>query len=151
MGDFDFLVGRWTVANRKLTKRLAGCTEWAEFTSTSSCWNLFGGAANLDEFSFPDGTAGLTLRLRNPATGEWSLTWASSELGALMLPVVGGFDGGEGRFYGAEEYAGRLVRVRYIWSRITPTSARWEQAYSDDGERTWETNWIMDFTRVPGS
>jgi hypothetical protein len=29
----------------------------------------------------------------------------------------------------------------------TPDSCRWEQAYSADGGKTWETNWIMEFTR----
>jgi hypothetical protein len=27
-------------------------------------------------------------------------------------------------------------------------AARWEQAFSDDGGATWETNWTMDFARV---
>ena len=43
---------------------------------------------------------------------------------------------------------GRPIRVRFLWSRITDTSARWEQAFSLDGGGSWETNWIMDFTRV---
>ena len=55
---------------------------------------------------------------------------------------------GEGRFHGDEDFQGKTVRVRYIWSRVTPTSCRWEQAWSTDGEQSWETNWIMDFTRV---
>ncbi len=41
-----------------------------------------------------------------------------------------------------------LVRLRVTWSQITPTSARWEQALSGDGGKTWETNWITDFQRV---
>lgn len=151
MGDFDFLVGRWTVANRKLVKRLAGCTEWAEFTSTSRCWNLFDGAANLDEFEFPDGSRGLTLRLLDRATGQWSLNWSSSETGTLLPPVLGRFEGGVGRFFGDDEWAGTPVRVRYVWSDTTPESARWEQAFSADGEQTWELNWVMEFSRLSSS
>lgn len=151
MGDFDFLVGEWTVANQRLKERLAGSTEWEEFTSTSRCWSLFDGAANLDEFAFPDGSHGLTLRLLDRARQEWSLNWSASQTGTLLPPVTGRFhetDGNlEGRFYGDDEHNGRPVRVRYIWSRITSNSARWEQAFSTDGERTWETNWVMDFTR----
>jgi len=41
-----------------------------------------------------------------------------------------------------------MVRTRYTWSQITPTSARWEQAYSYDAGATWDTNWIMTFTRA---
>jgi hypothetical protein len=148
VGDFDFLVGHWNVANRWLKERLAGCSEWADSTSTCRCWSLFEGAANVDEYSFPDGRYGMTLRLLDRATNEWSLYWSDSRLGTLLPPVVGKFDGAEGRFYGEEDHSGSTVRVRYIWSRITPTSARWEQAFSTDGEKTWETNWIMDFTRV---
>jgi len=50
-------------------------------------------------------------------------------------------------FSTAMTYQGKNVRVRYIWSEITPISARWEQAFPIDDERTWETNWVMKFTR----
>jgi hypothetical protein len=148
VGDFDFLFGTWRVANRKLKQRLAGSTDWEEFTATAECRSLFDGAANIDEFTFPDGTKGLTLRLLDPRSGQWSLYWAASFQGVLLSPVIGGFTGGRGEFYGDEEHEGSPVRVRYIWSEITPTSARWEQAFSADGEQTWETNWIMELTRT---
>jgi len=147
VGDFDFLVGTWTVANRRLKQRLLGCTDWEEFTSTSECRSLFGGAANIDEFTFPDGTQGLTLRLLDQQSKQWSLYWAASTAGTLLPPVIGGFSDGRGEFFGDDEHDGTPVRVRYIWSEITPTSARWEQAFSTDGEQTWETNWIMELTR----
>jgi hypothetical protein len=148
VGDFDFLVGNWLVANRKLRKRLAGSAEWDEFESTSRCWSLFGGTGNVDEFRFPDGSYGATLRLFEPAAQQWTLYWAASYIGMLLPPVVGRFTDGEGRFYGTDHHEGVPIRIRYVWSEITPTSARWEQAFSADGERTWETNWIMEFTRV---
>jgi hypothetical protein len=37
--------------------------------------------------------------------------------------------------------------VRFTWSNITRTSARWEQDFSPDEGRTWEKNWIMVSTR----
>jgi hypothetical protein len=148
VGDFDFLVGNWRVANRKLAKRLAGSDEWEEFESTSRCWRLFDGNANVDEFAFPDGTYGMTMRLYDPTKREWSLHWSASTDGALLPPVVGAFADGQGTFYGDDSHEGVAVRVRYVWSEITPTSARWEQAFSTDGQRTWETNWVMRFTRV---
>ena len=43
---------------------------------------------------------------------------------------------------------GPAIRVVYVWSEITPSSARWEQAFSIDGGETWETNWIMEFKRT---
>jgi len=148
MHDFDFLFGSWDIANSKLKDRLVGSTQWLEFPGTSVCWGLFGGAANIDEITFPtENVSGLTLRLFDQQREEWSLYWASSATGVLFPPVVGRFSGGTGLFYGDDTQDGTPVRVRYIWSRITPSSARWEQAFSVDQEKTWETNWVMELAR----
>ena len=152
MNDFDFLVGSWNVANRRLKERLVGSGEWEEFPATSECIRLFDGAVNLDEFTFPtQGFRGLTLRLYEPELDHWSLFWVDSRDGRLQPRVTGRFVDGRGEFYGDDTHHGTAVRVRYIWSEITPTSARWEQAFSVDGERTWETNWNMQLTRRPAS
>ena len=148
MGDFDFLFGTWDAVGRRLAKPLAGSDEWSELTGTLRCEPLFGGAANFDEISFPNqGFAGLTLRLFDPEREEWWLYWVNSRRTSIEPPVVGRFSGGRGEFYGDDTYESTPSRVRYIWSDITPTSARWQQAFSVDGEKTWETNWIMEFTR----
>jgi hypothetical protein len=148
MNDFDFLFGTWTGANRRLRQRLVGSDDWEEFTIQSWCKALFDGAANVDEMTFPDGTRGATLRLYDPVAGTWSLYWASSVTGRLFPPVVGRFADGVGTFFGDDTEGGVPVRVRFIWSRITPTSARWEQAMSTDDGQTWETNWYIDLTRT---
>lgn len=147
MGDFDFLIGSWKVANRRLRQRLVGSTDWEEFEATSVGWRLFDGGANIDQFTFPDGTMALTLRLYEPERQRWTLNWATSTEGVLFPPTIGGFTDGVGLFYGDDTQDGTPVRVRFLWSEITPTSARWEQAFSVDGEKTWETNWIMELTR----
>jgi hypothetical protein len=64
--------------------------------------------------------------------------------------VVGCFEGDLGVFHGEDVHRGRPVLVRFTWSRVTTESPRWEQAFSDDGGRTWETNWVMDFAPVEG-
>jgi hypothetical protein len=151
IGDFDFFAGSWDVRHRRLRQWLAGCDVWDEFGSTTECWSLFDGAANVDELSVPErGFTGLSLRLLDPARGDWTIYWANSRDGRLQPPVTGRFSGGVGVFHGDDVHQGQPVRVRYTWSGITPTSARWEQAYSADGEQTWEVNWIMEFTRRPG-
>jgi hypothetical protein len=71
--------------------------------------------------------------------------WADSRRGILEPPVVGSFDGDVGTFYGDDVFEGRPIRVRFLWTR--GASPRWEQAYSADGGKTWETNWTMDMTR----
>lgn len=149
-GDFDFFVGSWEGRHRRLKVRLADCDDWDEFGSATRCWSIFGGAGNVDEMSAPDrGFSGLSVRLLDPATGNWSIYWVNSRDGALQLPpVVGGFEAGVGRFYSDEIQEGRPVRVRYTWSEITPVSARWDQAFSEDSGQSWETNWIAEFTRL---
>jgi hypothetical protein len=148
MNDFDFLIGTWDVANRRLKERLNGCTEWEEFPGVSTGRPIFGGGGNMDEIDFPTmGFSGLTLRLYDPERDEWSLYWSSSRSAAIEAPVVGRFDGDRGEFFADETLDGTPIRVRFVWSGITPESAKWEQAFSIDGGEKWETNWIMDFTR----
>jgi hypothetical protein len=147
--DFGFFVGDWDVRHRRLAKWLAGSDDWDEFGSTTRCWQLFGGAANLDEIKVPErGFTGASLRLFDPVASTWSIYWANSKYGQLQLPpVVGGFSDGTGLFYARDQHDGKPVAVRYIWSGITDHSARWEQAFSPDDGQTWEVNWIMDFSR----
>ena len=95
-----------------------------------------------------DGVAfeGITLRLFDPATGEWSIHWAdSAHPGSLLPPMTGRFEDGVGVFFGDESVDGRRVLCRFLWT--AGDSPRWEQAFSDDGGKSWETNWIMTFTR----
>jgi hypothetical protein len=97
-----------------------------------------------DWFGFEGGA----LRLFDPATAQWSIYWFDNVVHRLLPPVHGRFAHGVGEFFGTNEHDGRPVQVRFRWSGITEHSARWEQAFSDDGGDSWETNWVMDFTRV---
>jgi hypothetical protein len=148
--DFDFFTGSWNSVQRRLANPLADCTDWLESAATTRCWQAFGGAANIDEVHFPDWDfTGLSVRLHNPQTGQWSIYWASSRNGELALPpVVGRFTSGVGAFYSEETFQGQDITVRYKWSDITATTLRWEQAFSPDRRHTWETNWTADFTRA---
>lgn len=147
--DFDFLVGRWNVANRRLRERHFGLEDWEEFPATSTAWSLHDGRVSVDEIHFPSqGFSGMSLRTLEPATRRWSIRWVNSRKGVLEPPVRGGFDGGHGEFYGEDFDLGRPVLVRFIWSGTATRTPRWEQAFSIDGGKTWETNWIMSFTRA---
>lgn len=146
--DFDFFVGTWNVVNRRRRNPLSGSEEWYEFPSTAECRLLLGGAGNMDEFRAPSqGITAMTLRLFDPETREWSLYWATDK-GRLDPPVRGRFEGGRGDFYGDDTHEGKPIRVHFIWSEITATSVRWEQEFSADGGETWESNWVMEFTRT---
>ena len=148
--DFDFIVGRWNVHHRRLRERLKGCADWDEFDGTTEDRSFVGGLGNIGEASLTLNGAPLvatSMRLFDPQTRQWSVYFTNSVQGALSPPMTGGFAQGRGEFYAQEPVEGRQVFSRLIWSDITPTSFRWEQAFSVDGGSTWETNWIMELTR----
>jgi hypothetical protein len=147
--DFDFWMGSWRVHNRRLRERLKGSTEWEEFEATVVARPILGGVANEDEYrtDHAGGFIGMSFRFFDPATRQWSIYWADSRRGVLDPPVVGGFTGDTGLFEGRDVFEGRPILVRFSWSRVTTKAPHWEQAFSDDGGKTWETNWIMDMTR----
>jgi hypothetical protein len=146
--DFDYFAGAWTTRQRRLKVRGVGSDEWEEFPATLCMNPYLGGLATVDELYFPTkGWAGLTLRTFDVARRQWSIYWVSSKTGRLGTPVVGGFRGDRGEFYGTDEDDGRAVTVRYSWTKLDRDHARWEQAFSYDG-RAWETNWTADFVRA---
>jgi hypothetical protein len=149
--DFDFWPGRWHVRNRWLRERLAGSDAWEEFDATSTARALLGGLGNEDEFrtDHDGGFVGMSFRFFDPQTGQWSIYWADSRRpGVLDPPVFGSFSGDTGVFEGADTLDGRPILVRFTWSRVTTPTPRWEQAFSEDGGKAWETNWVMEFTRA---
>jgi hypothetical protein len=150
---FDFLVGEWRVQNRRLKERLANNREWVEFDGTCSNRPLMDGWGNVDEnrINLPgDNYRGVGLRSYDPKTAQWAIWWVDSRTphGAVDPPVKGKFVNGVGTFYADDTLRGKPIRVRFTWSKITATSAHWEQAFSPDGGQTWEVNWTMEFQRV---
>lgn len=150
-GDFDFEFGRWRTRLKILRNPLSGSTTWVEYSGTSVVSRVWDGRANLVELEV-DGAAGhveaLSLRLYNPQTGQWSLNFANSRGGTLTPPVYGGFADGRGEFYGQDFLDGRAILVRFVIAPLNPDTIRFEQAFSADGGRNWEVNWIATDTRI---
>lgn len=151
--DFDWIFGTWKATLRRLVKPLTGSTTWVDFEGRQISKPIWGGKANLDEFIVDSPGAGMkiegtALRLYDPAGQQWRIYWANSKRGIVDPPVVGRFNNGRGEFYGMDELDGRAILVRYVWSSITANSAHFEQAFSVDGGKTWEVNWISDVTRA---
>jgi len=151
--DFDFLFGDWNVHHTLLKDRLAGCHEWFEFDGTSTVRAMMAGYGNVDDnvLNKPGGAyRAMTVRAFDPVSGQWAIWWVDGRnpLGDLDPAVKGRFQDGVGIFYADDTFRGNPVRVRFTWSQITPTSIHWEQAFSPDRGKTWETNWKSDFTRV---
>jgi len=151
--DFDWELGHWNVKISRLQKPLTGSTTWTELNGTVVCRKVWDGKANLAEVVV-DNPSGhlefLALRLYNPQSRQWTNTFSSSNSGTLSVPMYGEFKNGRGEFYSQEEFNGRMILVRFIFIPLTADSGRSEQAFSDDGGKTWETNWINIYTRVKG-
>jgi len=148
--DFDFEIGTWKTHLTRLAHPLTGDKTWLTYDGTSVVRKVWNGRANLVELDVtgPAGhIEGLSLRLYNPQARQWSLNYATVAGGALGTPTVGEFKGGRGEFYDREDYNGRVILVRNIFSDLTPTSLKFEQAFSDDGGKTWEVNWVAVDTR----
>ena len=150
--EFDWEIGAWHTTVRVLADPLSdSADEWLHFEGTSVVRPLLDRHANVVELkvSGPNGRIeGLNLRLYEPQAGRWSLTFVNIRDGLLTPSVYGGFHDGVGEFYGEDQLGGRAIKVRFLITRQGPNKARFEQAYSDDGGKTWETNWIAVDNRI---
>ncbi len=155
--DFDFVVGHWYLANKRLKARLKGSTEWESFDAESDGHFLLGGLGNVDEFrptNWRPGLIGNTIRIFNPDTKLWTIYWVDNmsvgldKNGLMAPPVVGKFTNGVGIFECDDTLDGKPILVRYKWYDITAASAKWEQSMSGDGGKTWEVNFTNTLTRT---
>jgi hypothetical protein len=147
--DFDFAVGTWKTHIRRLLHPLTGSNEWTTLDGTVVTRKVWKGRAQLEEIEAdgPNGHfEGLNLFLYNPQAHQWSLTWSSSSDGILGIPTIGEFKNGRAEIFDQETLNGRTILARGIWSEIKAKTHRFEQAYSDDGGKTWETNFIAEKT-----
>lgn len=150
--DFDFAIGTWKTKVSRRLRPLTGSDTWVEYEGTSVVRPVFSGAANLVELVM-DGPAGrfegMSLRLYNPESKQWSLNFASRGGGTMTAPTIGEFKNGRGEFYNQETLGGRAILVRFVISPVDANTYRYEQAFSGDGGKTWEVNWIATDTRLP--
>ena len=149
--DFDFDFGTWKTHSSRLLHPLTGSNDWVDMDGSTIVSPIWGGRGNLAEFR-GEGPAGvielLALRLYNPTTHQWLLNFATPGVGTLGVPGLGHLENGRIEFFDQEDYQGRSILLRFsIWG-ITPDTAQSEQAFSADGGKTWETNWINRYTRV---
>lgn len=106
--DFDFFMGSWRVAHRRLKERLVGCSEWESFPGSCVAQKTLGGFGNMDDnvLEIPSGTyRAVTIRSFDAKLGTWSIWWLDSRYpsgaptgvfdgcersstGGIVLPVV---------------------------------------------------------------
>jgi hypothetical protein len=149
--DFDFDFGTWTTHTSRLVHPLTGSHQWIEMHGVTEVRPVWGGLGNIAELE-SDGPTGhlelLSLRLYDPRAHQWNLNFATSNVGVGSVPMIGKFRNGRGVFYDQETYDGRSIWVRFTMIPISANAARSEQAFSDDGGKTWETNWINRYSRA---
>lgn len=144
-GDFDFLSGHWKIQHRQL--KSSHPEVWDCFEGEASCWTILNGTVSVEELRIPARDfSGMGLRILNKEKQLWSDFWMNAKTGILQAPgIEGSFHEGRGVFI---ENTTEETQIRGVWDKITATSCRWEQANSNDGGKTWQTNWSMDWVRV---
>lgn len=149
--DFDFEFGStWTAHLRLLGHRLVGAHDWIDFHGTLLTHKLWTGQGNMSELVVTNGKSNIVggaLHLYNPDTRQWSVWFANAITGTLGVPSVGHFENGRGLLYDREAYNGRMVYVRQIFSNVSPHTFDFDQAFSADNGKTWETNLTIRYTR----
>jgi hypothetical protein len=149
--DFNFNIGSWKTQLSRLKEPLNGSTAWVKYEGTTLVREVMGGRANLVELDVAGEAGrieGVLLRLYNPQTRQWSLNFASMRNGTMTPPMVGGFKDGRGEFFAKDTFNDKPILVRFVITKLTPTTCRFEQAFSADDGKTWEVNWIATDTRV---
>jgi hypothetical protein len=150
--DFDFFMGKWQVRHRRLKQRLAGSTEWEEFDGTTHWQPILGGIANFNDSIVNRSTGtyrGMGLRAFDARTNTWTDWYLDGrDPTKVSLDGTGRFVDGVGTFLSDDTFEGRAVKVRGIFKPLGANEAQWEQAYSTDDGRTWETNYVMHQVRI---
>jgi len=152
--DFDFEYGKWRMPNHRLVKRLAGSHDWADFVTCDEGMPLPGGIGDMDVLraSYWPNFVGVTLRTYDRQTGLWRLYWFDNRFshGVIEPPVAGRFRGNVGVFEGKDTFNGKPIIVRFTWTvdpKGSTVVAKWRQAFSTDGGKTWEVNWKNELIR----
>jgi hypothetical protein len=152
--DFDFEYGTWRTHYRLLKYRLVGDHEWYDCYGTSVIRPFWGGSGNLEDGDLKCPTryvGGMTLRLYDARTHQWTLWWGTRKLGIAPPPQLGHFNAdGVGEFYAYDSWQGKPEITRFQWTRVNG-NPHFEQAFSTDRGKTWETNWTTDYERVSPS
>jgi hypothetical protein len=151
--DFDFELGTWHAHVKNLPHRLSGSKDWEEFDGTVVTRPFMDGKGNLSEMNADSAVShkhiqAIAVRLYNPVSHQWSIYGASAKTGVFDPPQIGQFVGRRGEFYASDMFEGRAIYIRFVWQNVSQNATHLEQAFSADGGKTWEVNWIYDGTRI---
>jgi hypothetical protein len=146
---FDFWLGEWNVNNRYVVQgrwRDIGQAEVEVFPAAGGCtivelWDGMMGARRVRGFS---------ARTWDPADSAWKLVLNWPQPGQPTFGTLSGrFRHGRGDFFTTPSAANPRSLTRYTFADISPDSFRWNDGTSGDSGLTWETQWIMEYSRRP--
>jgi hypothetical protein len=138
------------IADRPSVDSTATTREWDEFEGEATRFTILAGVGSVEELRIPSRNfSGMGLRLLDVENQVWNDFWVNAKSGVLTTPgQTGSFENGVGTFGADDTDDGKPIKVKGVWDKITPTSWRWWQAVSWDDGKTWEENWVMEWTRV---
>jgi hypothetical protein len=148
--DFDFNFGHWKTHIHRRLHPFTDNKDVMEMNGTVSVQKVWNGKAQIEviEADGPKGHfEGTTLFLYNPASHQWSQSFAFAGDADISSPTIGEFKDGRGELYGQEDEGNRHVLVRGVWDHITPNSHTYEESLSDDGGKTWVPVFSASLTR----
>ncbi|HVR45649.1 MAG TPA: hypothetical protein VMT95_03265 [Candidatus Binatia bacterium] len=140
--DFDFLLGSWRTHIAYWNR-----SNWVHITGTVVNRNLWDGNGDIEEILSPS-LQGMTMRLYDARSHEWSLYWANRRDGTVGAPMVGHFAGGVGDFYNQETDHGHTVFLHQRYVTSPSNGYHFEQSESSDGGQSWKPNFVADLTRL---
>jgi hypothetical protein len=149
--DVDFMFGVWKTQIRRTADPFAHPEAVVAMSGTVTTRKVWGGRAAIEEIEVdaPAGHwEGTTLYLYNPQAHQWSQTFADSSDGILQPPTVGSFANGRGELYAQDKVNGRTILIRGLWSDITANAHHYEEAWSEDGGKTWRVAFSAALTRI---
>lgn len=146
--DFDFLLGQWLVENRRAASPFEQDCGWVSFDTVHECRPVAGSLGHLEEVS-GDGLPSIaTIRCFDVGRRCWRAHGVSSVDGRMQPPLHGGFCNGVGVLVGDGSVAGVPMLVRETWRFPGSDRPCCERAWSRDGGASWQTWWLMAFSRV---
>jgi hypothetical protein len=148
---FDYQFGTWRVQVASLTNPAGAHATWTHYDGTHTVMPLLEGRANLGvlEIAGPTGSVeGMQLRLYDPQTQRWNLSFGNASDGELGATSVGRFAGARGTFLSSDRIAGRRVLVRTKTIVQNPSAYRDVTSYSTDNGTSWRPMWIASYVKV---
>lgn len=144
--QFDFWIGEWDVVLKMIQDDLSFKPS---VNARVSIYSILDGKAILELWD-SEPIKGYSLRYYDAEQKQWVLwlSWPSKNRSGISS-LSGEFTHGRGTFHSEFTNAeGQLIKSRFAFSDITPFSLRWDDLYSNDGGKTWNKNWKMEFTRT---